>query len=100
MSNFAVDTTQPVPGPYRMPTENERRCRIYLKHHFQDCTDLCEVHPDIAEHTDATMRLLAASWDMRELLKTVNAFAGCTEDLDIEAVARKAKAILTYIEKG
>ncbi len=98
---FSVDTSEPVPGPYRMPTENERRCRVYLKKHYRDCVDLCEVHPDIAERTDATMRLFVASWDMRELLKRI--VADLRRD-GIEpqhsVVATKALAILQFIAKG
>ncbi len=101
VGGLSVDTSEPVPGPYRMPTENERRCRIYLKKHFRDCIDLAEVHPDIGEFTDATMRLIVASWDMRELLKRIVA------DLNRDGVeprhsivAAKALAILQFIAKG
>ncbi len=65
---FAFDTSKPAPGPYRLPYDNERRTRIYFEHPFRDCTTVCEMSPDLEEATDATMRLFAASWEMRKAL--------------------------------
>ncbi len=84
-----------------MPTENERRTRVYLKKHFKDCIDLCEVHPDIGEFTDATMRLIVASWDMRGLLEVIASYSGAdVADMDAEAIVSRARAILQFISKG
>ncbi len=84
----------PAPGPYRMPTENERRCRLYLEKPFRDCLDLCEVHPDLEEATDPTMRLLASSWDMYQLLKSIDSDE--LTDKEMDRIAR----ILHFIAKG
>jgi hypothetical protein len=56
-----VDVNTPAPGPWRMPTDNERRCRIYFQRSFRDCVDVCEVNPDLEETTDATMRVIVAA---------------------------------------
>jgi hypothetical protein len=56
-----IDVTRPAPGPWRMPTDCERRCRVYFANAFRDCIDVCEVNPDLEETTDATMRLIAAA---------------------------------------
>lgn len=69
MSGFAVDTTKPAPGPWRMPTDAERRCRVYFAKPFRDCIDVCEVNPDLEETTDATMRVIAAAPDMLAALR-------------------------------
>lgn len=97
-----IDVSRPVPGPYRMPRDGERRCRVYLEKHHQDCVDLCEVHHDIGEYTDATMRLIVASWEMRELLKRL--VVQLSEDDGgwgrVPPICTEAQAILAYIEKG
>ncbi len=97
-----IDTTTPAPGPYRMPTENERRCRIYLEKPFRDCIDLCEVHPDLEEATDPTMRLLASSWEMHQLLRAILAEHvdnGGTDPLK-DRELNQLKSILLFVEKG
>ncbi len=96
--SFDIDTSKPATGPYRMPTENEPRTRIYFKTPFRDCPTVCELCPDLQEFTDPTLRLLAASWDMRELIKE----ASGTGDLmsRIDEFYSRAQAILSYIEKG
>ena len=71
MSGFAVDTTKPAPGPWRMPRDTERRCRVYFAKPFRDCIDVCEVNPDLEETTDATMRVIVAAPDMLEALRAV-----------------------------
>lgn len=68
---FAFDTSKAAPGPYRMPFENELRCRVYFKHPFRDCTTVCECSPDLEEATDATIRLLSGAPDMLQALKDI-----------------------------
>ncbi len=99
--SFEFDISQPVPGPYREPRDGERRTRLYLENHWQDCTDLAELNPDLAQYTDATMRLLAASWRMRELLREIVKHG---DDFAHEPLGggyyAEMEEILEYIEKG
>lgn len=53
-----------------MPTDAERRCRVYFAKPFRDCIDVCEVSPDLEERTDATMRVIAAAPDMLAAMKS------------------------------
>jgi hypothetical protein len=65
---FAVDTSKPLPGAYRMPRDTERRTAIYVEPHYQDVVTVCEMNPDIQEHLDATMKLFCAAPEMGQAL--------------------------------
>jgi hypothetical protein len=91
---FAVDTTTPAPGPWRMPTDTENRCRVYFKVPFKDNTSICEVSPDLEENTDASMRLIVASHEFLALAKQLIAEQPGTP------LAKRANALIEYIKYG
>lgn len=64
-----IDTRTPCLGPFRLPNDNERRCRLIFKVPFRDCVDVCEMNPDLEEKTDATMRMFRESPNMLRVLK-------------------------------
>jgi hypothetical protein len=82
-----IDTSQPAPGPWRMPTDAERRCRVYFRSAFRDCIDVCEVNPDLEETTDATMRLIAAAPDLLAACEAALASHRRDGEVDEESVA-------------
>jgi hypothetical protein len=91
---FAVDTTRPAPGPWRMPTDCESRTRVYFKTPFRDCPTVCEVCPDLGEHSDATMRLIAVAHDLLDLANHMAAKMPGT------GLASQARAIADYVKYG
>ncbi len=77
---LSIDTSKPAPGPWRMPNENERRCRVHFKRAFRDCVDVCEVNPDLEETTDATMRLIVAAPDLAAAARGLLAWRSMSYD--------------------
>lgn len=81
-----IDTRQPCLGPFRLPNDNERRTRLMLVRPFRDCTDVCEMNPDLEEKTDATMRLFRDAPRMLALLeRMLNDPAGSDDDARLQA---------------
>jgi hypothetical protein len=92
VTGFSIDTSTPAPGPYRMPTDAEPRCRVYFTTPFRDCPTVCEVCPDLENYTDATMRMICCGPEMMDLLKSTVRDGGPNSDWAI--------VILHYIETG
>lgn len=89
--SLSIDTSTPAPGPYRLPTDEEKRTRIYFKIPFRDCTTVCEMNPDLEEANDATMRLFIASHDMHNLLNSLLVTHKGTK------IGMEAERIINYI---
>jgi hypothetical protein len=75
-----IDTSTPVPGPWRMPTDAEPRTQVQLMYPWRDCTSVCAVNPDLEERNDATMRQICAAPEAVRLCRDL--LAGHTATYD------------------